>query len=341
MDERSYIIKAWLLDGESCEDIGEALGRSKSSIHREITSMGLAGEKGNVQLYRDLTVENADALLNPVRLEVPKLKKPKTDSCDYVSVHWGDVQFPFQDDAALSILYQITQDANPTHLWCMGDIADMWQISDYLPILEKGLAPDQIDIQSTIEMTSEHLAIMRECAPEATEAYYLEGNHEERFERLLAKLQTNHRMAGLMRLPKLSEALTMPYLLGTSELGYEYIRYKDQPIVMNDKLALLHGDKATKYITRNAIERFGMSAMMGHTHKTQTYYRRTLKDTLKGYSIGCLCDLKQPYVTFAEDWTQGFAVVTWKRVGDEFLFNVEQVEIENERAFWRDKLYKG
>lgn len=332
-------MEAWLLEGRSCKEIAQDLDRSKSSVFREITSMGLKGEQGNVTLYAKLTEEKPEAAIRPIRVDLSKRKKKNTSDSAFCTLHWGDVHYPFEDEAAVEVLYQIAKDADPKEIYCHGDIADCWQISDYRPHLEKYLKPNQVDIQETMNKTVEHLARVVEIT-NPDRAVFLEGNHEERWERMLSKVQSDSKLSNLLRLPKLSEALTLDWILGLEELGYEYRRYLDSPLLLRDRLLVMHGNKANKYVSSTELGNLGKSFMQGHAHKIQNFTRSTVDDTLGGWVIGCLCSTKQPY-TSRSDSAQGFAIVNWYKDNDEWLFDVEQIRIHDGRGTWRGKLYKA
>ena len=89
---------------------------------------------------------------------------------------------------------------------------------------------------------------------------------------------------------------------------------------------MFHGDRTTKWCTRQQLERFGKSCMFGHTHRVQNWCKRDLKATEAAWTIGCLCDLEPHYGdSQAVDWAQGFVVIVWD---DEFKhYNVIQLRI--------------
>jgi len=332
----------WLVEGKTMRAIATLTGRSKSSIDRRIEFLGWRGQQNNYQMYNSLFLDAPDeeAQLRPVRLVLPPRPKPKraAPTDEGVSLHWGDVHFPFHDEAALSILYQLADKVQPTELVCHGDMVDFWQISDHRPPLEKNLKPHQIDLQESINLAAMHQAEMARIAPSATK-YYLEGNHEDRFARILTKMQMDYRLRSLMRIPQISEVMSLDYLLELDDWETYSYTGRHKP-VLKDRLLCIHGYSATVWASRATLDTYGKSVIFGHTHRIQNFTKRDLNGSISAWNIGCLCNLN-PHYQQHTNWSQGFAVVTWKQVDREWLFNVEQVRIHDGRAVWRDNLIKG
>lgn len=339
-EEDQKLARMWLRDGATQLEIAADLEKSKSAVTRRLAKHKLIGQKGNVGMWQEMTGKEASPLIVPVRYEVPPLLPAKTSSIDMVSLHWTDVHYPMQDDRAVNILYQVGNDVQPNKLFCLGDLADFWQISNHRPREEKKLDADQIELQDTLDMCAEHLGIMRTLGP-IEEAHYFYGNHEDRWERMLAEVADRPRTRHLLRIPKISQALSLDYLFGLDELGWESHAYKDEAVyVLNDRLVLMHGYKSTVWVTRTILNDYGKSGMFGHDHRIQNFTKRDLHGTDSAWGIGCLCDLNVPYMHFP-NWHQGFAVVTWKQINGSWFFNVEQVRIHDGKAIFRGKSYTG
>jgi hypothetical protein len=345
--ELKEVARRWLVDAWTTRDIGEETGKSKSAVHRLINKMGWAGHKGDPDLYLALYADTADTdelapKLRPIELNLPKVPKAHLDSVDHVSLHWGDTHFPFEDRRAIFILYQIAQMLKPSVLVCHGDVGDLWQISDHRPPIEKNLKPHQIDLQETISQMAEHLGIMESVGQKGARKIYLEGNHEERWNRTLSDIQRHPKFRHLLMIPKISEVLNLPYLLGTKDRGWEYYPYYNggDGVLLHDRLLVMHGYKSTTWVSRQALNDYGKSAMFGHSHRIQSFTKRDLAGTDAAWNIGCLCDIN-PHWRQHADWAQGFAVVTWKRIDGNWLFNTEQIRIHEGRAIWRDHILKG
>lgn len=311
-----------LADGLSQRDMSKSLHKSRSAIQRRVARMGNEEERGS---------------LVPVRPKIQRLKRRTFSSVDEIILHWGDTHMPFEDPRAVELLYQIARDAKPSQLVCIGDIFDFYQISSFLPPPARRLHPDQVDLQDGITRGSSHLAQMLSIVS-PKKAYFLGGNHEDRWDKMIRKMLTDNRMRHMLSLPKVEKVLKFEYIAGLEDIGYDYRPYDDPHLILHDRLLQKHGDRINKYVTRTELERYGISTMQGHNHRIQNFNRRDIRGVEGGYSIGCLCDLRVVYTQFT-DWQQGFAISTWKKTSDGWHFNVEQIRINDGRAIWRDKLY--
>lgn len=342
-EEDSKLLRMWLRDSCTQREIADHLEKSTSSVSRRVGKLGVRGERGNVKLYMELEGEAAEPKLQPVQVELPKREPTTPEPAQYMTVHWGDVQIPFQDPRAEDVFFQILQDVQPRGLYAMGDILDCWQISDYRPPDERNMRPDQLNIQDNIEATATHL-MTAQLVSGAQDLVFFEGNHEERWTRMLRDLQTNYKYRNLMQIPRLQEALSLEYLLGLEDSGWDYLDYtNDQPIVLNDRLVLLHGYKNNKWVTRSMLDEFGKSTLFCHGHRIQNFTRSDLNGTNSAWMIGSLCEPVQHYGEHGAGYGhQGFAVVSWCKDGDAgWLFDVEQVRIHDGRAVWRGREYRA
>lgn len=339
------LARMWLIQSMSVRDIADTFDMSPSATMRKIDRYGMKGKQGHVELYTELyrdTVETGEAAkIRPIVIKVGPRAAVKPLLSDEVSLHWSDVHFPFEDPRAIEVLYQITQDVQPSILAAQGDIIDFWQISDHRPPLEAKLKPHQIDLQNNLEQTAEHLGIMSSLAKPDAEKYLTYGNHEDRWNRTLAEFQTNPRTRQLMMLPKISEVMDLDYQLGLKEAGWESFDFMGgRPKILNDRLLIIHGHKSTKWASRALLEDYGKSLLFGHSHRIQNFTKTYQAGQIAGWNIGCLCDIN-PHWRPHTDWAQGFAVVTWKKLGSQWFFNVDQIRIHEGVGIFRDKIYKA
>lgn len=335
-EEDRRLARMWCADEPpaSQRDIADALDKSKSAVARRVAALNLRGKKGDRAHYERITGVALEPILRPVRVDLPPTPSGEPLPPDYSMLVWGDTQFPFHEPRAIDILYQITRDLSPEILVCLGDIFDFYELSDYRSKEDK-----EPDLQETFDLSVAHLAKMVKLA-EPSEAYFLAGNHEDRWHRFFDKAKRDSRFRQLLKLPSIKRALTFEEVAGFSDLGYSYQPYMEgQHVLFEDKLLITHGDRTNKYAARSMLDRYGTSVIFGHTHRIQTFTRRDLRGQEAGFNIGCLCDLDPHYGVFA-DWQLGFAVVTFRQG----LFNVEIIRIHlrdsgEAVALWRDKVY--
>lgn len=335
--EDDKLFRSWCADEPSrtIREIADDLNRSKSAVDRRITSLGLRGYKGDRQHYEEHTGVSLDAAIRPVRVNLPVPPTGKALGNTYSTLVWGDIHYPYQDDAALSVLRQVARDLQPDALICIGDVFDFWELSDFRA--PKDAEPD---LQDTLNQGVEHLADMLAIARPSV-AYILGGNHEDRWDRLLLKARQDPRFRQLLSLPKVRRSLDFAEVVGFKDLGYEYRPYVEgEYLLEHDRLLYTHGDRTGNWVTKGMLEKYGKNVIFGHMHRIQNYTKRDLKGQEAGWCIGCLCRLDPWYDNFA-NWHHGFAIVNWSKVGTEWIFSVEQIRIHEGVAIWRDKVYTG
>lgn len=331
------LLRMWCADDPpgTLREIADELGRSKSSVDRRVTALGLRGRHGDRSEYEKQTGVAIAPMLRPSRVERPAKPSGKPLKGDYSTLVWSDVHFPFQDSRAVEILRQVARDLKPERLVCMGDVMDFWEISDH-----RGPANGEPDLQATIDAGVSHLSDMVALSG-AQDAIFLGGNHEDRWERLLDKAAHDVRFRQLLRLPKVKRALEFKEVVGFEDLGYAYQPYMEgRPYLENGTLLYTHGSLTSSHVAKTTLEKYGKNVIFGHMHRIQNYTKRDLKGQEGGWCIGCLSTLDPHYEIFA-NWHQGFAVVTWKKLDGTWIFNVEQVRIHDGVAVWRDKVYRA
>lgn len=248
---------------------------------------------------------------------------------------YGDSQFPFQDDDALSIVHQITQDLKPDTIVYMGDGVDCYSVSDYDRDPHR-----RFNIQDEINQLRRHIAMVRITNPQA-QIHYLEGNHEDRLRRLLWRLKGP--AAELLNLDVVKRELTWPRLLGLDELGISFYKYDGNQAHASilPKFTLIHGNLVRKfggYTARGEMEKYGTSGASGHCHRLGLTAHAKLDGSYIWAETGCTCKLNAEY-SQNPDWQHGCVVATFDT--ETGAPSLEPVYIYNGLAVWRGNIYRA
>jgi hypothetical protein len=163
----------------------------------------------------------------------------------------------YHDRDAMEVAVQIAAATQPDVIVLSGDWADLAEVSDKYPRTPQC---EQI-VQPTIIELAWWLAQLRIVCPNAR-IVYLEGNHENRIPKLMAKhlpwaydLQSVDDLDG-------HPALSIPTLLNLDALNIEYLSgYPKNRLVLSDALVCNHGNKT----------RAGAGATVRYTIKTRQY----------------------------------------------------------------------
>lgn len=262
----------------------------------------------------------------------PKTRKPRRGGY-YTSVHYSDIHYPYQDDDALAVLYDVLDDLSPDLVVCHGDLLDCEQISKYPkdPFHRTSLADE-------IRLGSAHLGEVHAITPDA-EHWFIEGNHEERLQRLVWKMAEDRAIGELVTLAGMREAMSWPHLLGLDSLGWDFTDYGSHKL-LRDRIVCAHGRSVRPHSAGSAKaehDAYRKSGISGHTHRMGTYYHTGYDGQVQMWiELGLLGRIRAEYTKRPPNWQQGFAVVTWD---EQDRYGVEHVGIHEGRAFFRGSTY--
>jgi len=226
---------------------------------------------------------------------------------------FGDVHIPFHDNTALETMFTKFEEENVDSIFINGDLLDFYQLSFH----EKD--PRVVHFKDEIEAGKEFLAYIRDRFPDIP-IYYITGNHENRFERYLRI--------------KASELLDMDefkldVILQVAAYKIEFIPFRSK-VVFGD-YTIEHGDKIPGaggvVPARTLLMRLKSNSIVNHFHKSsessQRVYGPGEPTSIKGYSLGCMCDLAPEYMEINE-WNHGFAIM--KRIKDKVSVTNYKIE---------------
>ncbi len=166
----------------------------------------------------------------------------------------GDCHFPFIDRRAWDLALAVIEAAKPTHVCQVGDFADMDAVNMHGKEFGR-----KLDLDKELKSAS---AGMRElqatCDLVGAELDWLEGNHETRLKRYMAK---NASAAESM-------LKTLPEAIGFKGTWHEY-----GSMVWYGQLGVVHDvGHAGKYAMHQSLDTAGHCIAIGHTHRAGDTY---------------------------------------------------------------------
>jgi hypothetical protein len=292
--------------------------------------------------------------IHAVKLERPLKRRKSPEARELlteVTVVPPDIQFPFVDEQALDVFYQILADAKPNNVVQLGDALDLTAYSKYI-----GSEMYKDATQGALIQALDFFRTLRTLAPSA-KITYLEGNHELR---LPNDILNNHKANWQLRPAddlRGDPLVSVPRMVGLASVDVEYLPgYPNNRYWVNDNLQIIHGDKTGRNEGRKIINSEKISTIYGHTHRLnhemQTVNFRDGATYRHSYGAGSLCRLDRhvpgkntgydldgdPVGGHHENWQHGFLVITH----DKSNFHVEQVVIDTfngYQAMFRGKVY--
>ena len=238
----------------------------------------------------------------------------------------SDIHFCYQDDNALSILYDVLEElgSDVDEFIDLGDGVNNDALSSYTCVEEEThTLYDEIDAYNC------HMNIIHSILDnDHTKFVVTQDNHFHlRKRRFLAE---NPAMVGLI--PDVSDKFDEEIPHGELYFPFGQTRF-----------GCIHGISFADIFTKIHLNLYGRyDVLCGHTHTIQTYVSSSgtkYEPARRSYGLPCMC--KEMAYTNGKPTRQvtGFSVLTYDTVSDNY--NIEYVIIEDNRALFRGKIYEG
>jgi hypothetical protein len=246
---------------------------------------------------------------------------------------------PFHDRHVWDIAFQVANELQPDVIVIQGDALDCAEWTD------KFMRTPEVffTFQPSLVELNYILTILRITCPDS-EIVYLQGNHEQRIENMLAKYLNC--AFGVTVVDHEHPAIAIPHLLDLDTLGVKWVDgYPDEEIWLNSNLSVVHGSKsatapgasAEKYLRESRH-----SVCFAHVHRSEKVSKtRYLQEGERFYSSFCFGMMGNPRRTPAKgtkhDWQQGIGVIYY----DSMLFDSQHIPIYGNRAVWNGQIIEG
>jgi hypothetical protein len=159
--------------------------------------------------------------------------------------------------------------------------------------------------------------------------YYLYGNHEDRYNRLVKNVDSS----------KYGKALKSPTEgLKLIERGYKvFTSWKDDSIKIGKYLDVNHGEFCNVHTAKKTIDTYRQSTLYFHTHRYQIY----IEGQVGGFNMGAGADFTTPIFGYATramktSWSNCSALVTLDRDG---FYHVQSLHFINNKLIVNGKEY--
>jgi len=249
---------------------------------------------------------------------------------------------PTHDREAFDVICQIAEKEKPDDIILLGDMLDLPDWSDKFLITPDLVATTQ---PSLLEF---HWWLQR-LVGITPHVVYLEGNHEMRLEKAVARNLVAASGLKPANQPSGPSAMSVRNLLGLDELGVEYIGpYPQGEYWINDNLKAQHGNtvrQGSGATVASCIKDLFVSTIFGHIHRVEHASKlRWAKKTacIQAVSPGTIARLDPgivPSNTARQNWQNGFAIVNYEP-GDG-AFNINVVPIIEGKCIYRDQTWVG
>jgi predicted phosphodiesterase len=304
-------------------------------------------------LQRQIAIATEFPEIHPVRISTPALptNKPKStglQGCLIIpdsqngfrrNLKTGELD-PIHDPKCWDLAIQLAQHTQPDTIVLLGDMVDLCEFGKYT------YTPDMaFTTQATLDDLAQTLCKLVLAAPSA-KIIYLEGNHELRLEKAICEnLKAAYGLTQANASGTAYPVLSIPHLLGLSDLGIEYVGgYPDSIYWINEHLACVHGSTVKQgggETTKALLRDKPYSVCQGHIHRAEyralTSKNHTGLHTRYAFSPGTIAriDGAVPAHSKENDWQQGLSFVSY----DENSFAVEMISIDKGQMFFRGQSF--
>jgi predicted phosphodiesterase len=239
----------------------------------------------------------------------------------------NDWHIPKQDNRKIALWMKLMKKWNPDHITINGDFDDMEAPSRWT-----AGTPAEYTERIAITTQTDAVKILNEIRADHPNANidWLDGNHEHRIYEYVSK-----------NAPALVDYITIPSIFGLENLGIEYQKYGEPPKKKFGGVHIHHGQKISGNAgesVRKEIEHYGVSMIIGHTHRMGNYNVSFYDGRdLVGYEGGHMCDPEQMTYAPFHNWQAGF--LTGYVDGDNCWIDMNQ--FRGNDVVFEGKLYKG
>lgn len=267
----------------------------------------------------------ADISESDARFYCKLLKKRQTDvKIVDVGIAAYDIHHPVHNKAAISCLFQVIKDVKPSIFILGGDQLDMNTISTFNT--KKPKLVENSRIQNDYKLfVKDIFQPLNDALPKNCKKVWLDGNHEERVDRLL---DADPKLTGLIE------------IYNNIDLSnWTYKKYKE--VYQVGHMHFTHGLYFNRYHAEKNVRIYQKNIISGHAHTFQVYTSVSPISSLpkQGISIGCLCDKNPDYrKNVPNRWINQFMVFYILSDG---TFRYETPTILHGRMVFNGKLYSG
>jgi predicted phosphodiesterase len=209
-----------------------------------------------------------------------------------------DIHFPTEDTRTMGAVEKYMAEHEWDVLVYLGDVMDFNCISSHnkhnLRAVEgQSLAKDYEYANACLEY---HAGLV---GP-GCQLIYIQGNHDERVERLV---DANPQLRGQVEVEKNIR------LIKDKRMSFVKFWQKGE-VVKIGKATFIHGVYVNEFSAKTHVLNYGTNLFFGHNHQIQTYPKTWAgAETIVGQSLGCLCGMNPGYLKGTPNrWTQAFGV---------------------------------
>lgn len=252
--------------------------------------------------------------------EIEKRRTPKVVASEagpkgiHRTILLPDVHVPQEDPVTWALAMAAIRDMDPD-VWIMGDFLDLEAATMHDPAGDQPPSLDEEFAAGKARLLELEAVLAEGKRAAERQKRYLEGNHEQRLAKTVARLPSGLR--GMI--PSVRKALSLDLLgwdwvrIPYEESKIETFKLKEQQPVKFGELYVHHGDFYSKHHAYAHLDKYQVSQVYGHSHRAQSVYHATPNGIVHVTGLPTMRRLlakwrPQPRWT---GWVNGFGVIEW------------------------------
>lgn len=284
------------------------------------------------KLVEELEQQLRDMRQSKFSLPVGPRKKTKGKRRGHCCVIVPDSHGSLIDPGACAAFLDDLEKIQPAEIVMLGDHLDCGGFLAQHHTLGY-VAQSEYTFADDVNAANQFLDAIQKRAPHA-EIHYIMGNHERRVGAWIVtqtlRNNADARYLQSMFAPEVVLHLEQRGIRHYSQ-GVTYGGRTVPAILKLDNRNYMHGEFTGKNAAKQHVDEFVCNITFGHTHRADSYTRRTVDDTFSAFNPGCLCLLQQYYNhSRLTHHTHGYGI---QSVGDEHSFLQFNVPIIDGKSY--------
>jgi UDP-2,3-diacylglucosamine pyrophosphatase LpxH len=237
-----------------------------------------------------------------------------------------DQHIPYHCQYFLKITYKLLKATRFDGIVQLGDALDFWQLSTYdKDPSRKATIGDDISLWNDI------LTKWSSLLPRGAEVHLIEGNHEFRLHRYIAR----HARELYEIVRPLPDLLNLKARTKAGHVLFKWHSYSKWNSCRLGDCTLFHGFYFNQHTAATNLAKYRCNTISGHTHRVQYVSDGKHYAVSLGHGSDESQTAHQPTPT---GWQQALAVLT---LDDQGKSSVEIIQVSNGKAVWRGKVYSA
>lgn len=237
-----------------------------------------------------------------------------------------DLHFPYECQKYLKLTYKILKSQRFDGIVQLGDALDFWQLSTY----DKDPSRKNT-IMDDIDHWNKTLCKWSSLLPRNAEIHLLEGNHEFRLHRYIARHARDlHEIVRPM-----SELLNLKERNASGGAVFRWHPYAKWSSCQIGDCTLLHGFYFNTHVASTNLAKYRRNLICGHTHRVQFVSDGVYFSASLGHASDENLTAHQPTPT---GWQQAMGVLT---LNSENKTSIEIILVNDGKAVFRGKHFQA